>query len=296
MGKPAELAGRRFGKLVAIEYTGEKFHGSYVWKCICDCGNTCEVPSQYLSAGTKRSCGCDKQGRTIRPGERFGELTAIRECEERIKREVYWECECSCGEICKAKASDLRNGRKKFCSVARHPTFTDLSGMRFGRLTAIEPCGKTSYNGNFIWKCVCDCGNTCEVNMRCLVAGHTRSCGCLASEKSARAVKKGRELVFIDETNIAKLSNKLPSNNKSGIKGVAFDKHTNKWRAYIGCQGKRYDLGSFDDIADAAEARREAEEKLFDPILEKHGLPATSEERYQELLRDAVKHQEERGE
>lgn len=58
--KRIDLTGRRFGKLVAL-YPTDKKKGPYiVWKCKCDCGKQCEVPSEYLITGQTKSCGCIK--------------------------------------------------------------------------------------------------------------------------------------------------------------------------------------------------------------------------------------------
>lgn len=53
----------------------------------------------------------------------------------------------------------------------------DLSGQRFGLLTVVERAGKAK-NGNMLWKCQCDCGNTTIVHSTSLVQGSTMSCGC----------------------------------------------------------------------------------------------------------------------
>lgn len=47
------------------------------------------------------------------------------------------------------------------------------------------------------------------------------------------------------------------ANNKSGFKGVIFDKSRNKWRSEIRVDGKSYYLGRFDDKIDAAVAYNE---------------------------------------
>ena len=52
------------------------------------------------------------------------------------------------------------------------------------------------------------------------------------------------------------------TNNTSGAKGVSWDKEVGKWMAYITVQRKRYNLGRFKNIADAAEAYRAASQKL----------------------------------
>lgn len=66
------------------------------------------------------------------------------------------------------------------------PSFIDLSGRRFGRLTVIEvfsrpvraehsPSGKPH---DMVWKCHCDCGNETTVSRGNLKNGSTTSCGC----------------------------------------------------------------------------------------------------------------------
>lgn len=54
-----------------------------------------------------------------------------------------------------------------------------------------------------------------------------------------------------------------PSNNKSGFKGVHFDKFNNKWRAEIWCNNKRKRIGRFERIEDAARAYNETAKELF---------------------------------
>lgn len=53
----------------------------------------------------------------------------------------------------------------------------DLTGQKFGKLTAIKPIGKK--NKKTVWLCKCDCGNTSEVIGTALTIGGTKSCGCL---------------------------------------------------------------------------------------------------------------------
>lgn len=61
MGRPRlKLEGRRFGRLVVVEYAGlsPQFPHPARFRCKCDCGNVCEVTSSRLSNGHTRSCGC----------------------------------------------------------------------------------------------------------------------------------------------------------------------------------------------------------------------------------------------
>lgn len=60
----------------------------------------------------------------------------------------------------------------------------DLTGKRFGRLTAIERAGTTK-DRHATWLCKCDCGNVVIVCSRDMTTGHTKSCGCLNREQTA---------------------------------------------------------------------------------------------------------------
>ena len=59
------------------------------------------------------------------------------------------------------------------------PRFKDITGQRFGRLTATR---FHSVQHDAMWECVCDCGSEKIVNGVDLRNGHTRSCGCLRQE------------------------------------------------------------------------------------------------------------------
>lgn len=56
----------------------------------------------------------------------------------------------------------------------------DLTGQRFGRLTAESRVG--SQNGCALWLCRCDCGKSVKVQTRRLRSGNTKSCGCIHRE------------------------------------------------------------------------------------------------------------------
>lgn len=64
---------------------------------------------------------------------------------------------------------------------------TDVSGQKFGHLTAIKRVGYRKYPGGgglSIWECKCDCGNTTQVTLSALRTGNTTSCGCAGSRNS----------------------------------------------------------------------------------------------------------------
>jgi hypothetical protein len=60
----------------------------------------------------------------------------------------------------------------------------NLSGQRFGRLTALSENGRNN-KGRVLWNCLCDCGVTVVVASNNLHSENTGSCGCLKKETNA---------------------------------------------------------------------------------------------------------------
>ena len=54
----------------------------------------------------------------------------------------------------------------------------DITGEKFGKLTAIKDVGKRSKSGNRIWRFKCDCGNEKDIIASQVTCGNTKSCGC----------------------------------------------------------------------------------------------------------------------
>ena len=145
----------------------------------------------------------------------------------------------------------------------------DLTGQRFGRLTAVERVGTTKSRQS-LWECKCDCGNEVTVLAYTLKSGRTTSCGCFRKEESLKRIKNQNQFSCKEGTRIRSLTAKKPKNNTSGLKGVSWYKKNQKWRAQIAFQGKRIYLGLFSTLEAAAKARALAEEKYFQPILDKY--------------------------
>jgi len=56
--------------------------------------------------------------------------------------------------------------------------YRDMTGQRFGMLTAVELVGKNT-SGRTLWKCKCDCGNEKIILQGALHQGLAKSCGCM---------------------------------------------------------------------------------------------------------------------
>lgn len=213
-------------------------------------------------------------------GEKYNRWTILRKSEAKRYKQSLYVCMCDCGTIREVTKHSLTSGGSKSCGcIAREKLIErstgsiskrrkNLTGQRFGRLVALEFAGtarKRSY-----WKCVCDCGNTVKVDAQFLLHGRTTSCGCVGSKniEKCQAAQRAKELV--ENTNLSLLNNVPNKNNKSGRKGVYFNNKKQVFIAKITFQGTRYYLGSFKDYEKAVIAREEAEERLFNPILEKY--------------------------
>ena len=119
-------------------------------------------------------------------GQRFGKLVAIKPTAERIDSKVVWECKCDCGNTVFVHSGNLNRGKTTSCGCAwkeyiAKELVKDLTGQRFGRLTVIK-AEEERKNGQVVWECKCDCGNTVSVRGGHLRNGHTISCGCLTKE------------------------------------------------------------------------------------------------------------------
>lgn len=125
-------------------------------------------------------------------GMRFGKLTAIEPVGKNSRRQTIWRCKCDCGNTVDLPIGAITSGNTKSCGCLRNGVFhggfgsgssqpEDISGKKFGHLTAIKLVGKDNSRAA-IWECACDCGNTVRVRAKSLKSGDTTNCGCLRGE------------------------------------------------------------------------------------------------------------------
>ena len=69
---------------------------------------------------------------------------------------------------------------------------TDITGQKYGKLTAIK-LYHTTRNGAF-WLCQCECGNTCVASEDNLKAGRMTSCRCVRESKRSLIGKNSENL------------------------------------------------------------------------------------------------------
>lgn len=87
-----DKTGQRIGSLTVLGPTDQRKNGSIVWKCQCDCGNICYIPTSNLSREHTTSCGCQqykKIGEKLHlklTGKRFGKLVVLKELPAKIMK------------------------------------------------------------------------------------------------------------------------------------------------------------------------------------------------------------------
>ena len=130
-------------------------------------------------------------------GQKFGRLTALYRTKNLTDygHATYWLCKCDCGNYHVVRKTSLLNGSTQSCGcynkdAVKQRSFVDITGQKFGQLTALCLASKTNQNGNRYWECRCDCGKTTIVQYSSLVQGRTISCGCYQREKAKKQNKK----------------------------------------------------------------------------------------------------------
>ena len=124
-------------------------------------------------------------------GQKFNKLLVIRKTDERRHNSVVWERLCDCGKTRCATSVDLKHNRVKSCGCSTYDKieaglYNNLAGQKVGKLTVLELSSRKTSNRCRTWKCICECGNICEVaseNLNLNSKRPTLSCGCLKAEK-----------------------------------------------------------------------------------------------------------------
>ena len=152
-------------------------------------------------------------------GQRFGMLTVLYEGERGENGRIRWHCQCDCGNERDVSPYNLTHGITVSCGCTNRcggkrwgRQRRDVTGRRFGMLTAIEPTEKRVCS-QVVWLCKCDCGNFCNIPVGNLINGNTKSCGCLRHKKKPEAcevnqissIKEARHAAGLSQAKMAEI-------------------------------------------------------------------------------------------
>ena len=153
-------------------------------------------------------------------GQQFERLLVIGKGPQYVSpggaKQVQWWCICNCPEhnIVLVRTCNLKSKNSKSCGCLNTEKIKarmaelgrscalDITGQKFGMLTAIGPTEKRKQN-SIIWKCKCECGNECEAPVNALRAGRKFSCGCLTESRASYLIKQ-----FLIQNNINYITEK----------------------------------------------------------------------------------------
>lgn len=225
-----EWVGERFGSLV-IKNVRNTPNG-LEYDCVCDCGN--EITVRGSSIYGTHSCGCSRRINCV--GEKYGKLTITKMLHNfKGDTSTYVMCDCDCGNTQYITSlNGLRSGNTKSCGCTHSP---NLVGRRFGKLTVVRQL--RNIKSQKLWLCKCDCGSYISLTSYILNSGHTKSCGCLRSEKHSymetqvKAFLQKRSIPFISEyTTDDCISDK-------GLR-LRFDFYLPSYNTIIECDGEQH--------------------------------------------------------
>lgn len=203
------LMGHVYGRLTVVGWLGRRPNGfHHYWKVLCECGNTRDIAGCDLrrTRHPTHSCGClvvewvrsEARKQILMhdlTGQRFGRLVALEQLPARgACRNYWWRCLCECGNTTAKIGTALTGGKAASCGCWPYePKAQDISGKRFGHLTAKMKVADADSMIMERWKCRCSCGSTRTLYRYQLFSQDPeQSCGCVprkAAEPPARTPK-----------------------------------------------------------------------------------------------------------
>lgn len=183
------IEGNKYGFLT---YLGNRYRDNNITKAsfLCDCGELVvkdyDSVKRILKKGKtspccKRSCpvASTQYGKDY-TGSKFGMLTIKAKLQEKKSTSFLYLCECDCGNQVKLVSNKFTGANSdRSCGCRMHQgKQKDITGVKKGKLTAIESTGVKSGNGDYVWRFACDCGNEHETTIGNFNCGSTTSCGC----------------------------------------------------------------------------------------------------------------------
>ena len=108
-------------------------------------------------------------------GSKFGKLLVLAQAGRSKQNKVMWRCLCDCGRYKDCIGNNLKQGTSTSCGTCVR--LDDWVGHVFGKLTVISFAGFNNH-GRSKQTCLCECGQTIDIDTCSLVTGNSTSCGC----------------------------------------------------------------------------------------------------------------------
>lgn len=264
------LVGKKYGKLTVIAKHPEKVgkNRRIQWICKCECGNKRNCITYSLNSGKAVSCGCHLEKNLI--GMKFNHLEVVSKSKKTNKwNATFWKCKCDCGNYTEVRTGHLNSGSVKSCGckigLMRHAIKGDEAPEYRSWLAMKQRC----YNSN-------------NVSFK-----HYGGRGITVCEKWINSYKtfyedmgerpnKNYSLDRIDvnegynpencrwaDRTTQSRNTRIDKSTASGYKGVNWNKGHKKWHAHIRLNYKPINLGYYEDLDEAIQARKDGEIKYW---------------------------------
>jgi hypothetical protein len=209
-----------------------------------------------------------------------------------LKGQTYWLCKCQCGTIKNIRSSKLRNGESKSCGCLKQ--YRKLSDNKTSNKNEYFVVGDTAIiklnYRNLILDCIIDKEDIERVCLYYWTAKYSRAMdsyyvGSRFGDKKCllihRIITDCPSNLFVDHKNHNTLDNRksnlristnslnqqnqkgLKKNNKSGIRGVHWNKRGKTWEARVKVNQKIVFNKCFKDIHEAETAVKKARARLM---------------------------------
>ncbi len=234
-GKAKDITGMTFGYLKAIEPTGEKDRGDYVWVFECKCGNTVNLPATRALLGNTLSCGCLK-GEALKASRKYyGGTSIVQSMTEKVE-----------STRSRSGYTGVSPKRDKWQAHITYKGVRYSLGSYFDINDAVKARARAKELVIADAQGLLDFYTELEKSFPQLPNKHTEP------------KKKFTSTEWTVNNTPASAAKR--SNNTSGYPGVSF--HSGKWESKICYKGIRYRIGRFVDINEAI-TRRKAAEKIL---------------------------------
>ena len=225
-----DLTGQKFGRLTVIgrapDYVQSNGRARSMWYCKCDCGNKkiTAYDTTNLTTGHTKSCGCYEKEQTSK--------VQLKRAQARIKQPIVVGDMAICYT---AKGEEFYIDSCNLDKISGHNWWITKQGYVTGyvndRLTLLH-------------RFLTNCDEEHLVDHKNHITWDDRLSNLRICSESENHYNKS-----------------MQSNNTSGTVGVSFDKRSGKWRAHISADGKRIELGLYENYDDAVVVRSVAEDK-----------------------------------
>ena len=224
-----DLTGKTFGRLLVLEQSDDYIskNGKHFarWKCQCQCEKhtIIYVCGSDLKNGHTKSCGCLNREKII-------------ERNKKLKYNKYKNCgDYFIGYTRKGEEFYIDKDDYEICK--KYTWWYNQQGYVETRVNQ-----KRVFMHRLLTNCPDD-----------KIVDHINHCPNDNRRLNLRVVTPSQNV----------MNTKTRCDNKLGVKGIVKRPECNRFEVHIGKDGKNYYLGLYDNIADAIQVRKEAEDMLF---------------------------------